>query len=1083
MKNKLLKNLSLIFTLISTFSHAINIKYIKDTYEVLKPEYRHLSPVHGAVWWEKGLVQKYYKFGFYGKSIPKTKKGIAHAPYGTVALIRDLFHEVQGSFNVTKSPSSTAFHFSAETVAKILATIETYKDKPITQREKVLVEKKGKKIEVNKTTGLADELKQVITSDTDFQASIKKYQPQYDELRKKMEAYKTKESEIKKKFAALIVERKKLQQKSKETLTEEEVLALKEIEDQMAVLTDQLAPIEQIKKEFGQYNIQDAQGRKKLNPLVNAIVASLQECGFVQSHEQPSYPKKTTHSVLLAFLYRKAEEKSEFKKYFDEVQNVLKKPILTKDGAQQVANQQWISSAFDDSNAGIKKILDEIKHAVEAFGELKSNGKVTLEDILHKISFAKIVFGEVSRPQALPHVAEYTDVFFEKVKFPDCAETTMRNLCNIATYNAKDNRFDINEFKNSDPAIKKFYTIYSNAAELELYKIHQAWVPIIENKPFVAYHRIVAPNNPQKVAIAPYGTQGFIYGFKNIEKLKPQAIEVSFKDGSSDALQKVTINDGEYILIDEKQYHAFEVRPSLRNTIILMNQFFGLDLYKDLNIEFFKKDFNKTYFPQLTKQFGWEYDEYKYPNIDTGDYGAGLSIELTTKSGGQFLLSLASYAHGFIEIISAQKIEEYQKKLSKFVVDILARQKLQVTADLLCFYVSPYAAGLAQSSLLLSTQHLFMRYIYYLQNLNNPNTAVQISKELMQQKDSVLLNLAAALIANLPIREDLYYQIQVTKAIQETKGQALQNPAIRNIIDEIIKKVMYSDVTHNASQDFFQGLIPNYSKLVDFAEQGSMSSNKNYQKNGILLFADLVKKGFALDIANKTLQHLLEKKAIPAVTYILLNALVERGKAIDSQIKIIEKKVIDETPSSKVYKIVTLGSLLRNKKIMQNTQISQKIIRIATQYALQIMKDEATHVNDMIAKKEALNIMQDLVEKGYSYKGATEAAKIGILLEDYPVPTSGARHAAIALFRRLFTKRKGFNEALEVANKAIQNEDEYIQNIGLELFIELVKNNHAINEAIKAAQQGLKADMPVKSSAKILKELLQEKGKWPKEQD
>ena len=151
--------------------YSINIKWIKNTHNVLEPEYQYLSPVHGAIWWEKSLVEKYNTFGFFGRSIPKginvgTQKRpiyLSKAPFGTVALIRELFHVVQGSFNVTYNIASAAYHFSAKTIGKICATIEQNKEKG--------------------SLFLIQQLIKVIKSDTDFQKSIERFREKYNQLR------------------------------------------------------------------------------------------------------------------------------------------------------------------------------------------------------------------------------------------------------------------------------------------------------------------------------------------------------------------------------------------------------------------------------------------------------------------------------------------------------------------------------------------------------------------------------------------------------------------------------------------------------------------------------------------------------------------------------------------------------------------------------------------------------------------------------------------------------------------------------------------------------------------------------------
>ncbi len=128
----------------------------------------------------------------------------------------------------------------------------------------------------------------------------------------------------------------------------------------------------------------------------------------------------------MAFLYRKAEKKSEFKDYFGEFNNVL-----TKDGKQLIADPEWTTLAFDDHPNVIKQNLTTIESMVKD------------KTPLNQLPLDFIAFSEISRPKSLPKIAEYrsTTQFMEK-RFPDCTETTTRNLCDIACYNQPQNKFD-----------------------------------------------------------------------------------------------------------------------------------------------------------------------------------------------------------------------------------------------------------------------------------------------------------------------------------------------------------------------------------------------------------------------------------------------------------------------------------------------------------------------------------------------------------------------------------------------------------------------------------------------------------------
>ncbi len=506
-----------ILLLIAFLSHAnqtypINIKWIRGTYNILKPEFQHLSPVHGAIWWEITLIEKYYNFGFFGRVIPKKNIGtkrkqlfLPQPPYATVALIRELFHTVQGSFNITHNISSTAYHFSAKTIAKICTTIEQHKDEDIRT--------------------LITQLIDIIKKDIDFQTSIDSFKPKYEMLRKQFFDNQAKEK-------AWLNKQTKFKEQLETTPDEKQ-----KINEQLNAIKNQLNTLKQIgiqtQREMAKYNTKKII-KEKLRKFVHVLVASLQECSFLKTNQSPSYPPHTTHSILMAFLYRKAEKKSEFKDYFDEL-----KDMLTKYGKELIADPEWTTLAFDDHPVEIKKNLEKIRLMVE---EKKP---------LSQLSLDFIAFSELSRPQGLPKIAEYrsTTQFMEE-KFSDCTETTTRNLCDIACYNQPQNKFDLKNYPQADQATKTFYKKYHSVTLFEERQVHNDWTKIVSNQPFVTYLRIISIDT-KKVAHLQSDKNGlFIHGPKITQDMRPTPITITFNDGSTDTFTQITINKEKHILID-----------------------------------------------------------------------------------------------------------------------------------------------------------------------------------------------------------------------------------------------------------------------------------------------------------------------------------------------------------------------------------------------------------------------------------------------------------------------------------------------------------------------------------------------------
>jgi len=80
-------------TLCTPVLHA-NINNIKGTYDILNPEYKHFSAIHGAVAWETGTIRRMYDLGGLGKKTGQIESK-------TVQLVHQIFYRIPESTSVT----------------------------------------------------------------------------------------------------------------------------------------------------------------------------------------------------------------------------------------------------------------------------------------------------------------------------------------------------------------------------------------------------------------------------------------------------------------------------------------------------------------------------------------------------------------------------------------------------------------------------------------------------------------------------------------------------------------------------------------------------------------------------------------------------------------------------------------------------------------------------------------------------------------------------------------------------------------------------------------------------------------------
>ncbi|MFA6991389.1 MAG: hypothetical protein WC192_05075, partial [Candidatus Babeliales bacterium] len=104
----------------------VDISSIKDTYSILSDDFKHCSPIHGAVWAETQLLKKYWKdVDKWSKNNPSKSLRVKYKD-STSALIKQLFNLVGDTFSTTKE-LMPAKHLSPKLIGLIIGTIEQNK--------------------------------------------------------------------------------------------------------------------------------------------------------------------------------------------------------------------------------------------------------------------------------------------------------------------------------------------------------------------------------------------------------------------------------------------------------------------------------------------------------------------------------------------------------------------------------------------------------------------------------------------------------------------------------------------------------------------------------------------------------------------------------------------------------------------------------------------------------------------------------------------------------------------------------------------------------------------------------------------
>ncbi|KKP35405.1 MAG: hypothetical protein UR26_C0005G0019 [candidate division TM6 bacterium GW2011_GWF2_32_72] len=473
----------------------INIFDLKDTWNILKPEYKHLSPIHGGIWWESGLVKNFYTFGKTFDTPTRNDK--------VVELTREvLFNEIEGDLGVATGELKFINYFDQKDIGKLIGLIESH------QKQE-------------------------------------------------------QENEFKTQVTELI-------EKQKEKLPEN------------------------INK--NKFNIKTP---------VNILTAALKNCGWFQPTEEREkkkteykieYPKNTVIYLLLATLYRKGTtNKENLKTFYDGLAEGVGKEVLTKDGINTLQNTNWPDQKYTVQE--LKKTSEE-----EAFPQEHLIDPIL---ILEK-NYEKIVVKLLFNPGYPPQTGSFR-THYKNNAFLSCADNALRNFVNLIAY-SKEGIF-------STENVKKITTQAKPIQSLKEYidqqnktgSAEKHWLKVVENLPWVKYKK--ALNKKTKKVIQ---TNAFIYLPNNDEMkqaLENKKIKVTEKTIDDQTFDQFTWGKDTYVIVDPSEYELFEIKSCLANFILILNQIFQLDIFKNQNIyeTFLDSNFYEIYTAKIAEKLNFTY--------------------------------------------------------------------------------------------------------------------------------------------------------------------------------------------------------------------------------------------------------------------------------------------------------------------------------------------------------------------------------------------------------------------------------------------------------------------------------------------
>jgi len=514
----------------------------------------------------------------------------------------------------------------------------------------------------------------------------------------------------------------------------------------------------------------------------------------------------------------------------------------------------WKTDIFDK-----KTLLDNVPNAV---------------DIKNAKNFEKIAYfylTPVGRPSDIT-MSTQTKIPGNNGVFSDCAETMVRGFINHIIY---DNGFRPDLLKQQpNEKLVKFYTDTPINADP-----NSAWADVISDIPFVSYSQIV----------------GRVNKFPPPGCIKLQ----STLEGENRATLKEAL-EHTYTVVENDKGALYELVPSCRNLIIVLNHLLNLGLFGENNAnlpsEMIEPDFVKTYLPEVFKQFGELQETGKeLQDLQDNDYG---DFSVLLNKPKQYMVTFKISQNGAHGEFFHQALTDSGIK----IIDTLAKEdllKLPISASfLLSENRFKVLLGEGYNQLL----------AFFAQKIDDPVVGTTFLDSLPTVDVPIfrLLNcvFGSRITENSSARRALYFKAAQDKealvyneAMQEARYLPLDNDSI-----EILS--LFIDNYKRPEEELLNLLLEKRNKAID---ESIAKAQQNMGKRPLLAlrsFVFLATKGYGLAQAALCAKTSIEKKDRPTVldylTLTLWKLLLEKNEELPGIINdaiATAKKIMDKQPS------------------------------------------------------------------------------------------------------------------------------------------------------------------------------------------
>jgi hypothetical protein len=197
----------------------------------------------------------------------------------------------------------------------------------------------------------------------------------------------------------------------------------------------------------------------KVNMLMGLIEDSANECD--RNNKKSTYLPGTTQQILLAYLYKKSNDKSDMIRYLKS----LEKYISVTFGASEYAallHDSYTSDALsEDVPLNTSLLQDRYEQVIYRFLKAKDLNPI----------YPKLVEQSLYSYKTQPLVA-------------DCMESSMRSVCNVLLSDTTSSFFNLDILPKNlklHPSLKKFYTDFNSFEVINNEAAGQAWMNMVSD--------------------------------------------------------------------------------------------------------------------------------------------------------------------------------------------------------------------------------------------------------------------------------------------------------------------------------------------------------------------------------------------------------------------------------------------------------------------------------------------------------------------------------------------------------------------------------------------------------------------------